>query len=272
MATCPRAARWRRARTGIGAAAAFRLRSRCTRRSSTADRERAMLLRCSRADADELANARVTEADASARAAALELELDTVREDSPNPRKPSPSYMPPPTHPGRAHPNFTWSADRAGPPCALCDTSCTFFTPFVRARITPTPQVSIRSDTFFRQDGHRLWQTRGARATRDGARGTSRVSRRDGGRRAGLRLCAKWLSAPCAARPSLSPQSPKPSPPLDAEVQQAAAFMTTSGAAGARPAYVMTSGTAGARLPSSRRPRARRPQQPRAAAASAQQR
>ena len=122
------------------------------------------------------------------------------------------------------------------PPARCVTPLALFLPPFVRARITPTPQVSIRSDTFFRQDGHRLWQTRGARATRDGARGTSRVSRRDGGRRAGLRLCAKWLSAPCAARPSLSPQSPKPSPPLDAEVQQAAAFMTTSGAAGARPA------------------------------------
>ena len=137
MATCPRAARWRRARTGIGAAAAFRLRSRCTRRSSTADRERAMLLRCSRADADELANARVTEADASARAAALELELDTAREDSPNPRKPSPSYTPPPTHPARTR--TSRGPPTAQDPPARCVTPLALFLHLSFARVSLLP-------------------------------------------------------------------------------------------------------------------------------------
>ena len=113
---------------GSAAAAAFRRRSRCTRRSSTADRERAMLLRCSRADADELANARVTEADASARAAALELELDTAREDSPNPRKPSPSYTPPPTHPARTR--TSRGPPTAQDPPARCVTPLALFDTF----------------------------------------------------------------------------------------------------------------------------------------------
>lgn len=113
---------------GSAAAAAFRRRSRCTRRSSTADRERAMLLRCSRADADELANARVIDADASARAAALELELDTAREDSPNPRKPSPSYTPPPTHPARTR--TSRGPPTAQDPPARCVTPLALFDTF----------------------------------------------------------------------------------------------------------------------------------------------
>ena len=139
------------------------------------------------------------------------------------------------------------------PPARCVTPLALFLPPFVRARITPTPQVSIRSDTFFRQDGHRLWQTRGARATRDGARGASRVSRRGGGRRAGLRLCAKWLSAPCAARPSLSPQSPIVTAAGRLLLQRAAA------AAGEREGDVRRGGARPPCRSSSHRPAARRP-------------